>query len=405
MPPLNRNSFLANQHRSPLNNAISSVVLSPNPVTTILNGILQKSGVSSSTARRVLSQALDSVLASANPGFFSSSPQRQTADRLSILRNPSNANAYSTSVSPEGVISESQQSTAGQNSIKFPNDLSDQYCFTLQFQKYDRPDPFESSKFNSEVSVRLPIPNELNETYGMQYTDVNMGALGLVVNRAQQALRSGKSIEDTFKGMYGTGSEAAKNIAQDVYASAIPSIVSATVGEEVAGTIGQFAGAIPNPHPSVMFQGIQLRSHNFSWLLVPKNKPESDTIKSIIHTLRTKTLPSFESTSQKNLLDYPYMILPTLTVAGIQDNLYKFKKCVCDNFNVVYSPLGSPAFYGNSGGSPFAVQLSISLREIEYFTAQDLAQTDQEANSFGNNATNAFNSGYAFLKNSLTKDK
>ena len=32
MPPLNRNSFLANQHRSPLNNAISSVVLSPNPV-------------------------------------------------------------------------------------------------------------------------------------------------------------------------------------------------------------------------------------------------------------------------------------------------------------------------------------------------------------------------------------
>jgi len=154
----------------------------------------------------------------------------------------------------------------------------------------------------------------------------------------------------------------------DAYAAAVAG-AGTLLDENAAGALGQFTGVIPNPHPSVLFQGINLRTHTFSWTFVPKNADESTTIKNIINQFRTKTLPAFDSTATTSLLDYPYMLQPYI-FTGEADSLYRFKRCVCDNFVVQYAPLGSPAFYGQDN-SPFAIQMNISLKEIEYFTATD----------------------------------
>jgi hypothetical protein len=146
----------------------------------------------------------------------------------------------------------------------------------------------------------------------------------------------------------------------------------------------QMAGAIPNPHVSALFKSVTLRRHRFDWLLAPNNEEESETLRKVLLRLKQAALPSF--TKNKNLLEMPEMIKIKLMPWGslgnqvsegldrdIPNNLYVFKHCMIDNISVNYAP-DSPTFFAGgdpNNPAPSFVLLSLTLLEIEYFTADD----------------------------------
>ena len=332
--------------------------------------------------------ALDKLVSGAEASFFANSPERIAADKLSSLRGDTQK-----SKSPAELIKNSKDATIGKPGLSFPSDIEVvPYFFRLQFMKYKRPLPLGETTSTTEITITLPLPSELHEGFQMQYNDIELGPIGGLVNEAQKNFTGASDAQDVIRNIseqFSANGSITRSAAGYGYVFGM----EALKGTPEGATIGQFVGAVPNPHPSVAFQGMTLRTHQFNWTLVPRDESESATIKNIINELRKKTLPSFESSSMTNILDYPYMIKPSIIINGNSDSLYKFKLCVCDTFNVNYSPGQKPAFYGKDD-SPVAVELTMSLKEIEYFTASDYGV-------FGGQAAASVTAAGEFLKNTI----
>lgn len=78
--------------------------------------------------------------------------------------------------------------------------------------------------------------------------------------------------------------------------------------EKLTGIIGQ----APNPRTDVFFQGVEFRTHTFTWTLVPRNAKEAQNIDIILNAFQFYSLPSFGSggassmSSNGYFMGYPY---------------------------------------------------------------------------------------------------
>jgi hypothetical protein len=80
-------------------------------------------------------------------------------------------------------------------------------------------------------------------------------------------------------------------------------------------------------------------------------------------------LPGKTGAPGGTLLSYP-------NIANIQlfpndTFLYKFKPCVIESMSVNFAPANTPSFF-KSTNAPVEVQLSLQLKEIEYWLNEDV---------------------------------
>jgi len=108
------------------------------------------------------------------------------------------------------------------------------------------------------------------------------------------------------------------------------------------------------------------------WRLAPTKKTESETLNSIINTIKFNQLP------KKNLasfgLKYPNIVQMTLSCVTSQYFSYVFKPAIIKSFDVNYTPEGQPSFFGSSAtgdAAPTVVEIRMTTTEIEYFTQSD----------------------------------
>lgn len=259
------------------------------------------------------------------------------------------------------------------------------YYIKLSVGEYRRPTPFETEPFKAEAYVLLPLPLELRDETAVSYTNENLQLSGDIINGnvgsgiASQALR--RSGELISKGLSGTigglinmvpgASGLAEGVGNEIQEALPPS--------QVASALSQSLGMAPNPNPSVAFQGPVLREMNLSWTLTPTSKEDSRRIRNTVNYLKRSALPVNSVSKSGAILDYPKLVqinfYPWDRDGGgahgwSNKSIIKMKKCFMSSVNVNYTPSNTPAFFHDTN-EPVAVQLSISLKEIEYFLASD----------------------------------
>jgi hypothetical protein len=214
--------------------------------------------------------------------------------------------------------------------LAFPEDLGTppfNYWMSLSFYEYQRPTITNINDFlrgtttvlNDLGTIRLPIPNSLIDH---QEQDYSTESFGIVSGMAAAALA--------------------------------------------------VAGEIANPLLAIMYRAPAFKSHNFMWRLAPTKKTESETLNSIINTIKFNQLP------KKNLnsfgLKYPNIVQMTLSCVTSQYFSYVFKPAIIKSFDVNYTPEGQPSFFGSSAtgdAAPTVVEIRMTTTEIEYFTQSD----------------------------------
>jgi len=283
---------------------------------------------------------------------------------------------------------ESQQTTQE----KYPLNLSDEEHMLIEFSKYDRPSPLMPAKFNTEYSVSLPLPRDLSEQHSVRINPQDTGLLGMFTDQ----------IKSIMNGVTGTEKRSSSDLAEDsvgiMYAGAKNLASSINVagisGEQAAETAGQFLKAVPNPHISVFFNGVDMRQPmEFSWLFTARNVTESNKIKNIIKQFKKRTLPAV-STGAQNLMSYPQMVRLTLMPWGEtfspgsewSGTMPIYKLGLISAINVNYSPNGL-SFFNDEASSPVFVVFSFTFQEIEVITGLDYGNTD--APTLGKDAINA----------------
>lgn len=143
-------------------------------------------------------------------------------------------------------------------------------------------------------TIYLYLPQGLKETYGAEYNQVALGAVGLGVGNMLKQAEGGAKTEDIVKTLQTTAGAAKPEAVMNAVGAAIGTVNSAL---GVAGGLdaNQVAAItkkrIFNPYEETVFKGSTYRSHNFNFKCQPRNSKEAQELYEIIHCLRLAMLP------------------------------------------------------------------------------------------------------------------
>jgi hypothetical protein len=278
---------------------------------------------------------------------------------------------------------------------------SNPYYMTLRLAPYSRPSPFYKTEFKTEKIIMLPLPSEIRDDTNIGYSTSDLQLVGDVINGGAGAAESfalrmsgtavgagttalgagvggglGAGIAKLFKKSnedIAVMAQRGANIGGGLINSAIPP-------EQITAAVQQITGLAPNPNPSQMFTGMELRQFNMSWVFMPRNKTESSNVTKIIKTLKQLSLPSTQTQNVAAILKYPYMcqvnFYPWDNPYGSNEwgwgpeSIIRMKRCFISSVNVNYAPSNVPAFFEGTH-QPTTIMVSVALREMEYFLSDD----------------------------------
>ena len=228
-------------------------------------------------------------------------------------------------------------------------------------------------------AVALPLPTNLQDTYSVKIGEYELGASGALVAQGldsgavtgQQALEDLNAIGDNLQSSDSTignllsNAQAASRFFGRNFLDALP------IGG-VGGGVDIGTGTAVNPHIALKFDGVDLKTHNFQWVLSPKNESEAASIRDITRYVRQQMAPSYPVAGPgtaigRNLLEYPSLV--EISFVGVnQDYFYYFKPAMIGNFTVNYAPNGIAL---NRGGRPAVVTINMTVTEARIHTRED----------------------------------
>jgi hypothetical protein len=280
-----------------------------------------------------------------------------------------NSNNYTTS-NPAG------QNYINSQTLIFPSDLIDANdnrvtYMIFNFYKYQRPSIYGVASQAGIGSVILPLPGTLVDNQSESYKPGEI--LGPGLGAAMDAASTGIS-GDIAKGNF--NAVKALNGAVEALGTAAGGRVVNNFLSTVTGGLGlqnvlQLEGLTVNPFMTVLYDSPTYKRHAFTWTFIPKNIQEANTIKLIANKFKYHQAPDLSSAIGGTLLRYPDMVVPVISPAGY---VYSFKHCMIEDSSVNYAPGATPSF--TTAFSPSALQLTIKLLEIEYWTKQDYLTND-----------------------------
>lgn len=371
-----------------------------NSISSLLGGVSQslfEVGNAFGTISAITSLKLDSVVAGGETGFASGKcPERAAAGDLEAGRAARGIGQsmadHNINTDPTGVIK--KNSAHGGNSYYPLAQASDKYYMTLRFFDYDRKELFREAKNKPSYTVTLPLPLELNDTQRSEYSTADMKTVGTLMTEGITGGAAGQAALFNVSNALGAGGNLVSKI--PVIGGALAESASAAGfnPDTLANAVEQSMGMAPNPQPSVLFKGPSLREFNFTWTFNPRNKNESIRIRETIERLKASALARKEFGASTGVLTYPQVCMLNFYPwdgSSMKNSIYgwgkisliRLKRCFISSITSNYSPNGVPSFFAGTDGAPVFIQLSITLKEIEFFTSEDWLSYEGDAAADG----------------------
>lgn len=325
-----------------------------NAVEDLFAKALKKVGLSDSIARQLSSRFGDAFSVGMSDKYFQTSTSEQ--NRVSPQQICENVlprdGAETTGDAVERIKNTVDvDGVSGSAVHQYPTQIG-KYYFSMKFADYVRPAPQARGQLKFAEAFVLPLPRELKESFDIKVSEKDQGTAGGIADAATAYFTEGSKFDT----------------AQAAQTLLLSKLVQAT--GEFGDAIGQFAGAVPNPHVAAVFSGIGLRTHRFEWTFAPRNAEESTQLQNIIWKLKANALPSY-STNGTAALQYPQLVqidlYPWANSKSEIDKLIRFKPCLLSDVSINYSPQGIPSFFAGTK-QPTFIQLSLEFLETEIWT-------------------------------------
>lgn len=279
---------------------------------------------------------------------------------------------------PSQAIAVSKAKNSTMSMSQYPSNLG-AHAMNFSFVKYNRNKSKSESKIINTIS--LPIPQELNEVYGASYQDAELGLIGgeglqAAMTIGDMADRIGE--KGNLSSIVDEGGKIINNVRNMDISGTLQLAVRralAGVSAELGGVVDLAKGNVPNPHAALLFNGINLRSHQFSWKFSPMNTKDETSLMVILKQFKRHMLPNKKGLGAggqgDSLLTYPDEV--DVSFFGSDSGLFKMKRSVITDLSINQSPEG-PAFHAGTG-NPVFYAVSMTLREVEIMTRDDFEDT------------------------------
>lgn len=276
--------------------------------------------------------------------------------------------------------------------IQFPEDLG-AHSMLLVFKNYQYQKPgtrrlnkISESSFSAQVlagtdSLLLPLPANIQDNYNVRVNPFEQGISGEIVASAAGGVSGlGKADDITFGQLSGIlGSvlpeislDALKNFTVADFSRSAAFLGRRTIDGLLPGAsrnIDVGFGNTINPKMSLFFEGVDLKTHTFSWQFSPTTPNESDLIRDVGNTIKKNVLPTYGTAVgiSRALLNYPSML--DIFFFGADQRYFLFyKTCMVQSFNIDFSPNGLSFV---KGGKPSSVTMSMNVVESDIHTSED----------------------------------
>lgn len=264
------------------------------------------------------------------------------------------------------------KSSSSINFVRYPTDLATAYSLSLGFvkrQKYEFDIKSQQTvKFDTEI--RLPLPSNLIDVVSLQYSNIDVGPIrGAFAENLRRTLQNIENENLTAQQFAELMDKEISNVIEK--ATAEGGSIARVIGRSALGrtalnsAIDIALNNTPNPHTTITFNGVNLRAFQFSWRFSPNNINDSDELKNLIYTLKSKSLPRKQG---ELLLKFPDFVRLKIYPKVLND-MFNFRTMVLDSVTVNYAPSGNISFYRDD--MPTEVEVVMSLREIDIQTSED----------------------------------
>lgn len=282
--------------------------------------------------------------------------------------------------------------------LKYPLDI-DGSCDYVQFSfsKYEPPTQNGSLKtvYNPEQkftrtgnTIILPMPGDIGTSFtgawsGKNTTSLAQAALGAVAKPIADTLVKGdlsgslKSILDNpgnaFKGT-------AKALGDDFIrylGDSFGQLPGLGANLQANDVLQLTTGTILNPNTELLYGGNSLRTHSYSFKMIPQSDDEADSVLNIVKSFREACMPPAKGAifgkEGRNFIGIPDLCQVTFLNKDFpQGNPYlpKYKLSGITSINISYVTEGN--YMSFRDGKPIGIQLTISLTETKLVFREDL---------------------------------
>lgn len=243
---------------------------------------------------------------------------------------------------------------------------------------------------NVVATVILPIPRSIQDGRSVEWGEDKMNSLaGAAAGGLGNALTSGNPvagiINSVVKGAGNLKDAASSGNAQQSIADAFAAkAVNSLMGQENIdpfAAVARQTGSVLNQNQELLFRGVTLRGHSFSWNLTPRSKAEADEIKAIIKIFKSSMSAKKQGAvadSGKGIFIQSPDVYNLTYYSGKKPHpfLNQFKVCALTSLSVDYSATGAYATYAD--GSPIQVSLGMQFQELTPIYAEDYVTTRGE---------------------------
>ena len=225
--------------------------------------------------------------------------------------------------------------------------------------------------------ILLPIPQNVSDSISVSWGEDNIDALQAAGFAAAKTAIEGKmtleKISEAVKGAMKSVPGAQKEITS-ILASAAVNALGANVS--ATGLISRTTGAVLNSNLELLFQGVNLRTFQFTFDMAPRSRPEAEEVKQIIRTFkREMSARSGGAASGSNTNVGLFITAPSLFQLTYKSGprkhpfLNTFKPCALTDVTVNYTASGTYATYED--GSPVHIQMGLTFKEINPVYSED----------------------------------
>ena len=234
---------------------------------------------------------------------------------------------------------------------------------------------FEGVKYNiSEtapiVSMYFPISLTFND--GVQYENVNLGAVGATALAGLQAndtlLASaasaiGEAFGSAFDFITGSAGEEAARLGA-LRVAKLP------VGEGIRSAVSIGVQRVINPNTRALFRGVNIREFSFNFKMIATSQSEANKIQKIVKHFRTELYPDVVNMGNIPVgYKFPNAFSIQFTHRGQTVKIPKIEKCFLRNVQTVYNST-SATFHDD--GHPNEVDMTLNFIEMKTINKTDV---------------------------------
>lgn len=275
---------------------------------------------------------------------------------------------------------------------QYPAVLGD-FFTQLQFTKYKYNNLGQSEIVSGSPIIKLPLPRAILDRTNVDIGEDQLGVKGsLSAGAGAGNLSPARALSTLTQGLRQAGNNLGRGAAGNSEALtkafadasgfalfAAKAGLTALGGDDIVKGLGAGQGLAVNPFATLVFNGVNLKTHSLSWQLSPESSSDSDKIKDIIEEIKKAILPSYKNVVggeagataidaiDNGLLQYPSIL--NISLEGVNTDYYlKFKPCMVKSFEVNYTPEGLSIL---KGGKPATINIEMEIQEAKIWTAED----------------------------------